>query len=136
MLCDELTVAELNVGPLVRLNKFPSLSVNVSVKVSPVKVTFPLFSTVIVYFITSPVSVIPLAFASVTVTVLVASIAGSGLSSKSTPEVYVMLLRPLHKVKSFKSNVADRFVPSISILVIVPIESSLSPNKLIVPSSI
>ena len=53
---------------------FPLLSVSVSVNVMPVKVTFPLFSTVIVYLITSPVSVIPFELAYVTVAVLVASI--------------------------------------------------------------
>ena len=57
---------------------FPLLSVSVSVNVIPVRVTFPLFSTVIVYLITSPVSVIPFELASVTVAVLVASIAGAG----------------------------------------------------------
>ena len=49
-----------------------------SVSVTPVRRTFPLFSAVIVYVIISPVSVIPFEFTSVTEAVLVASIKGEG----------------------------------------------------------
>ena len=60
----------------VKLNELPSPSVNVSIKLSPVKVTFPLFSTLITYVILSPKSLIPLEFTSLTLAVLVTSIIG------------------------------------------------------------
>ena len=60
----------------------------------------------------------------------------SGLSSKSTPEVYVMLLWPLHKLLP-KPNSADMIVSlSFTIIsVISPINVPLT-SKLIVPFSI
>ena len=48
MPCAEEAVELLKIGPLVKDNDPPSPSVKVSAKLSPDKVTLPLFSTVIV----------------------------------------------------------------------------------------
>ena len=61
-----------------------------SVNVTPVKVTFPLFSRVIVYTITSPKSVILFELESVIAAVLVASAKGTGVMAISVTSSVVL----------------------------------------------
>ena len=88
--CSELALEELKNGPKFIVNKSPSPSLRVSASARPLNVTFPLFSTVIVYVITSPRSVTPFALVSVTDATLVASIIGSGLITNSVISLVVL----------------------------------------------
>ena len=63
----------MNDNPLLRFNALPNPSVRVSLTISPDKTTFPLFSIVILYVITSPRSVLALLLMSATTAVLVTS---------------------------------------------------------------
>ena len=70
-----LSVFDVYVGPTRELVIFsPSPSLKYSLNVGELTVTFPLFSTVILYIMISPVSLIPFPFTSDTVAVFVASI--------------------------------------------------------------
>ena len=61
----------------VSVEVFPAASVNTSTRETPSSVTFPLFSTVIVYVIVSSMFVFPSAFTSSTAAVFTTSITGS-----------------------------------------------------------
>ena len=74
---------DTNVGPLDRDKLFPLSSVKISFKVIFDIVTFPLFSTVILYVIKSPWSLLLLPLLSVIVAVLVTSSIGFLTNSTS-----------------------------------------------------
>ena len=73
----------MKVGPAFKVSDAVFPSVKVSVRVSPDKVTLPLFSTVMVYTTISPRSLILLLLLSFTDAVLVASTIGFGLITSS-----------------------------------------------------
>ena len=107
-----------NVGP-VNTNGLPLASTNVSVKATLVKVTFPVFSTVIVYVSSSPKLAPAGATSLLIATVLTVSILGaSGISNGVTSFVgSASLLSPFTPSISFVSSVAG------STTVVVPSDS-------------